>query len=450
MFKKNQLLSLTITEQALKGEGVAYTHGYRILVPQSLPGDTVRCAIIYAKPPHYRARIVSVLVQSKDHVLPRCAVATRCGGCQLQHQAITKQRHFKKTHLAATLAKVHPHPLPRLLPIQYHTSSWSFRTRMQWAAARCSRTQRLQLGLYAARSHTVIPTTHCPIIFPEMNAVLTCLYRCDQADPLAVYNEQTQQGVLRFVTVILSAATREVMILFTLATSATLPQSWQKQLCALPGAASLQVTIQGDGTSDAVLGTAPRVWWGKATLQDRCAGFEYPVVAETFLQRHAHMRDRLYRYSVQACLAEGAQSVLELYCGVGMVSLMLAQQGVSVVGVESNKAAITAAKAAAQAAGITPSFVCMDVETYLTTTPISSSCCIYLNPPRAGLSACVIATLLAIKPKRVVITTCMYTVLFAQCRPWFEAGFRFTDVQPLDLFCHTPHLEVIVTGGFMR
>ena len=437
---KNKIYSGIVLDQGKQGEGIVYIDQFPIYIPNVIPGDDIQFKILKVEKRRAFARLQRLIKGSADRTLARCSVADQCGGCQLQHQSVRSQLIFKSNLLASRLGRFIDISNVDFLPMIQGEQEWATRNKMQFAFAMGS--DELKIGLSAARSHRVIDLDYCHVMSQEMNDVLKAVKTWHAQDQVPVYDERSGYGVLRHMSVRYSYFTREVMIILTTATDFDL-RSFREAMTSVKGVVSLFHTIQGDPTDDRVLGRELHHVWGKLTIDDEVYGIKCQVSPRSFMQANALLVNRLYEIVFHHIKPE--QSILDLYCGTGVMTCAIAQKFMNVRGVDNNSDAIKDAKKNADRNNVSVDFYCQDVTDFLDGFPDLSDFCIILDPPRQGCSEEVLKKIGDANVGQLIYISCYPDTLGRDLRLLCNIGFQVESIQGVDMFCHTPHIEAIAS-----
>ncbi|RAP31958.1 23S rRNA (uracil(1939)-C(5))-methyltransferase RlmD [Candidatus Marinamargulisbacteria bacterium SCGC AG-414-C22] len=443
MLKKNDYHQAIITDQSASGSGITYIQNNTVFVPNTLPGDVVKLKIIKITNSRYYAKLIDILTPSKQRVEPKCAIAATCGGCQLQHQSYDNQLTFKQHELSQTLA-THLHNQEDLLkPFIQLTDPWEFRHKMQFSFALENNSNDLAIGLYAARSHRVINTTYCPITSPTINAIINTIKHWFKAFPTSVFSETTGAGILRHVTIRQASTNQHVMIIFTLGSELLHHESLLTALTQHECVKSIYTTIQADPTNDHVFGKDLQLLWGDDRITDTIDHCRYSLSPLSFTQANSKLVSQLYQYICHIIKQTNVASVFDLYCGTGLLSIMLAKQELRVTGVDNNKHAIDDAKHNATLNQVNATFITAHTEEFFAQEDLKESC-IILDPPRRGCHPDVLTALGTSQPPHIIYVSCNPVTLNRDLTTLVAAGYTLISIQPFDMFCHTTHCEVVV------
>lgn len=445
-------LDLEIETVDPSGDGLARAAHQRILVPFTIPGERVRVRIVQRRGRTAWATLEEVIRPSPHRVAPRCAhfgPPDRCGGCTWQHIAYPEQLRLKSDlvrRLAAASLRDRCPEVPETLAATPTDDPWGYRHKVHFVFANAGRRGPLVMGHYARGSRHVFAARECPVHDPRGNAFAFALRdRCREAGVLAA-GRNDPQGTLRHVAVRVGVGTAE-----TMATLVVTSRGDRKLRAATKRA------LAGDGAPDSFhLNLHPRAdpyIFGRETihvrgarhLRERVSGVTFLVSPTAFFQTNVHAAEILLRLVLDA-LPPGAP-VLDLYAGVGLFALPLAERGDRVIAVEENRAATADGVASMRINGLDGSrcrFVPRRVETAVRTIEPADAIHVVLDPPRDGCSRAVIDEVFGrLEPVRAAYVSCNPEALARDLALIGRHGYRIERLQPVDMFPHTAHVEAV-------
>jgi len=447
MIQKNQEISLTITALNSEGQGVGRVDGFLVFVPDTIPGETVRAHIIKASKNHAVAKLLQVAESSPDRVTPRCSIAPVCGGCTLQHIRYERQLTAKRQIVEDALTRLGGFTDIQVEQTLGMSNPWHYRNKGSFPFG--EQDGRAVIGLYAARSHRLIPISDCPI---QDSRVMQVAKRMGSLDSLRhVVVRATGEG--------------ETMAVIVTAKPLTGEQESQLKL-HLPDADSLYHNLNAKNTN-VIFGSDFRLLRGKPTLQTRIGGLIFSVGPASFLQVNPSQTEVLYAEAMRLLAPKAGECVVDLYCGIGTLSLLAAQQAKRVIGIESVPEAIENASQNAAQNGISNAeFITGNAEEVLPRLVAEGlkPDAIILDPPRKGCDPAVLHAIAQSGATRVVYISCNPATLARDLKilaegtdnsplsamptsPLMEGGcvpYTIAHVRPVDMFPHTAHVETIV------
>lgn len=445
-FKKNTVVTVDITDMGQDGEGIGKVEGYTLFVKDAVIGDRVQVKVMKAKKNYGYARLLEILIPSPDRVDPRCPCARQCGGCQIQALSYASQLKFKEEKVRSCLERIGGFERIPLQPIIGMESPYRYRNKAQFPIGR-GKDGRPVAGFYAGRTHTIIPQEDCVLGIRENQSILEVILGFMEEYSIPAYREEDGTGLVRHVLIRSGFATRELMVCLVINGEA-LPkaQVLVERLKDIAGIASISLNINTARTN-VILGDRVEVLWGKPYIEDVLDGVRYQISPLSFYQVNPIQTRELYRKALQYAGLHGTETVWDLYCGIGTISLFLAGQAGHVYGVEIVPPAIEDARKNAQLNGIeNAEFFVGKAEEILPRKyqeeQISADV-IVVDPPRKGCDSAVLETMLQIRPKRIVYISCDPATLARDLKILCQGRYKLQKVQPVDMFPHTTHVETV-------
>lgn len=445
-FKKNTVVTVDITDMGQDGEGIGKVEGYTLFVKDAVIGDRVQVKMMKAKKSYGYARLLEILIPSPDRVDPRCPCARQCGGCQIQALSYASQLKFKEEKVRSCLERIGGFERIPLQPVIGMESPYRYRNKAQFPIGR-GKDGRPVAGFYAGRTHTIIPQEDCVLGIRENQSILEVVLGFMEEYSIPAYREEDGTGLVRHVLIRSGFATRELMVCLVINGEA-LPkaQVLVERLKDIAGIASISLNINTARTN-VILGDRVEVLWGKPYIEDVLDGVRYQISPLSFYQVNPIQTRELYRKALQYAGLHGTETVWDLYCGIGTISLFLAGQAGHVYGVEIVPPAIEDARKNAQLNGIeNAEFFVGKAEEILPRKyqeeQISADV-IVVDPPRKGCDSAVLETMLQIRPKRIVYISCDPATLARDLKILCQGRYKLQKVQPVDMFPHTTHVETV-------
>ncbi|MBQ7370894.1 MAG: 23S rRNA (uracil(1939)-C(5))-methyltransferase RlmD [Blautia sp.] len=474
--RKNDLVTIEIKDCGVDGEGIGKTDGFTVFVKDAVIGDTVRAKIMKAKKNYGYGRLMEIIEPSPYRVKPLCPIARQCGGCQLQALSYEQQLKFKENKVRGHLERIGGfHDVP-MEPIIGSDSPYHYRNKAQFPVG-LSKNGRFVTGFYAGRTHTIIENRDCALGVPENKEVLDRVISYMEKYQILPYDEITGKGLIRHILIRYGFSTREIMVCI-IANGNKLPKE-EKLIAALreiPGMTSISLNIN-QKRNNVILGEKLRVLWGKGYITDKIGDISYQISPLSFYQVNPAQTYKLYSKAMEYADLHGEETVWDLYCGIGTISLFLAQKARFVRGVEIIPQAIEDAKANARlnnitnveffvgkaeevlpreyGKGISATFADSSGDNTVTggaeaengsetgKTGGAYADVIVVDPPRKGCDAALLATIIRMQPKRVVYVSCDSATLARDLRYLCDNGYELKKVCPVDQFSQTVHVETV-------
>ncbi len=373
---------------------------------------------------------------------PECRYAETCGGCQLQNLTYPEQLAFKQRKVEALIGKFGP-----VAPIIGMKEPWHYRNKVQTAFS-FSQERGIVSGIYRTFSHKIVPVSHCLIEDEVAGGVIRTIRELMPEFKITAYDERTGTGFLRHVLVKRGFATGEVMVVLVAAeTIFRLQKPFLKKLLELHPEITTVVFNLNDKFGPVVLGDQEKVIYGKGYIEDILCGLTFRISAKSFYQVNPVQAAVLYTTAMRYAALTGKERVLDAYCGIGTIGMIASKQAGSVLGVELNRDAVRDAIANAKRNGIQNCwFTQGDAGDFLhdMAKERESVDVVFLDPPRDGSDRKFLFSLLAVRPKRIVYLSCGPESLARDLQVLTDGGYSVKNVQPVDMFPHTDHVECVV------
>jgi 23S rRNA (uracil1939-C5)-methyltransferase len=447
--RRGASLSLTIDDLAFGGEGVGRANGYVIFVPGGIPGDRVRVRLVEARSRFGRGVIESVEEPSPDRVDAPCPYFGRCGGCRLQHLAYPAQLAFKAKQVADVLERLGDVTGFELRPIIGAPAIYGYRNKMEFTVTRTSRAKdQIVIGLHEAdRYDAVLDVDRCLLQSDGMNALLGEARRFFVEQGLSVYDQESGEGLLRFLMLREGRRTGEVMANVVTAAPAVseLAPLGERLRSRVPETGSVVMNVNPKKASVAA-GVEEHLLGGRDHVREQIGGLTFQISANSFFQTNTVQAERLFQLVLQAAELGGEETVFDLYAGTGAISLLLAQRCRRVYGIEVAQAAVDDAGRNAAANGIDNcTFLAGEVRFVLPSLIAQGvrAEVVVADPPRAGFHPKALDALVRLASSRIVYVSCNPATLARDVGELVRRGYRLQWVQPVDMFPHTPHIEAV-------
>lgn len=446
-FRKNDLVTLEIEDCGIDGEGIGKADGFTVFVKDAVIGDTVTAKIIKAKKNYGYGRLMEVLKPSPYRVKPKCEFARQCGGCQLQALSYDQQLVFKTNKVKGHLERIGGFTDIPMEPIIGMDELFHYRNKAQFPVGR-NKEGKIVTGFYAGRTHNIIENRDCALGVAENKEVLDRVIAHMEKYGIEPYNEATGKGLVRHVLIRYGYFTKEVMVCLIL-NGNKLPKEEQlvKSLCEIPGMTSITINVNKKH-SNVILGEEIRLLWGQEYITDRIGDISYQISPLSFYQVNPMQTQKLYAKALEYADLHGEETVWDLYCGIGTISLFLAQKAKFVRGVEIVPAAIENAKENAKLNGLeNTEFFVGKAEEVLPREYKKNGVyadVIVVDPPRKGCDETLLETMIEMNPERIVYVSCDSATLARDLKYLCERGYELRKVCPVDQFGMTVHVETVV------
>ena len=446
-YRKNDIVTLDIEDCGVDGEGIGKADGFTVFVKDAVIGDRVTAKIMKAKKNYGYGKLMEILKPSPYRVEPKCAFARQCGGCQLQALSYEQQLAFKEKKVRGHLERIGGFTELPMEPIIGMDEPYHYRNKAQFPVGK-NKEGRIITGFYAGRTHTIIENRDCALGVSQNKEVLDRVIAHMEAYGIEPYNEETGKGLVRHILIRYGFFTGEVMVCLVL-NGISIPQKETliEHLLEIPGMTSITINVNKK-RSNVILGEEIRLLWGKPYITDKIGDISYQISPLSFFQVNPLQTGKLYSKALEYADLHGEETVWDLYCGIGTISLFLAQKAKFVRGVEIIPAAIENANDNARLNGIeNVEFFVGKAEEVLPAEYKKNGIyadVIVVDPPRKGCEESLLATMIEMQPKRIVYVSCDSATLARDLKYLCERGYELRKVCPVDQFGGTVHVETVV------
>ena len=446
-YRKNDIVTLEIVDCGTDGEGIGKADGFTVFVKDAVIGDTVTAKIMKAKKNYGYGRLMEILKPSPYRVDPICPSARQCGGCQLQAVSYEEQKAFKEKKLRGHLERIGGFKELPMEPLIGMDEPYHYRNKAQFPVGR-NKEGRIVTGFYADRTHAIIENRDCALGIPQNKEVLDRVIAHMEKYNIAPYDEMTGKGLVRHIFVRYGFFTGELMVCLII-NGQDLPHQKEmvEKLGEIPGMTSISLNINKK-RNNVILGDKVKTIWGKEYITDKIGDISYEISPLSFFQVNPHQTWKLYSKALEYADLHGEETVWDLYCGIGTISLFLAQKAKFVRGVEIVSAAIEDARRNARLNKIdNVEFFVGKAEEVLPREYEKNGVyadVIVVDPPRKGCDEMLLKTILKMQPKRVVYVSCDSATLARDLRFLCDNGYELKKVCGVDQFPQTVHVETVV------
>ena len=444
MLQKNAIYEALVTDYTAEGQGVAHVEGCAVFIPNAIAGEKIRVRIEKAQKTWAAGKIVELLEKSPHRVNRECPVAKLCGGCDFWHMDYDEETRLKAERVKTCLNRMAGEHLDEV-PILAAPTCRGYRNKAQYPVA--SKKGRAYAGFFRAGTHDVVENSRCRILPPETDAVKDAVIDYVNQYRVSVYEETTHTGLLRHIYVRRGAVSGEILVCLV-CNGRKLPraEALVERLKRIPGFTTLVLSVNTK-KGNAVLGDEFIPLYGPGYIQDTLCGLTFRLSPRSFYQVNHHQAQRLYRAAIEQAGITKSDTVLDLYCGVGTITLAMAGAAGKVIGVEVIPQAVEDARENAARSGITNAeFFCGDAGQAALTLERQGvrPDVITVDPPRKGLSADAIEAISRMNPRRLVYISCDPATLARDVALLKEKGFLLRSAQAADLFPRCAHVETVV------
>lgn len=454
MFSKNDEVDILIEDISNEGEGIGHVNGYALFVKDTLPGDYVHAKIIKVKKSYGFARLMDIIKPSEDRTEAVCENAVRCGGCQLQHYRYDRQLDYKQNKVKNALVRMGGFAADFIdsvmEPVIGMDNPYNYRNKAQFPVGK-DKEGNTVIGFYAGRTHSIIDSRYCYIQSEVSNKVVSIIRSWIERYGISPYEETKHSGLIRHILVRNGFKTGEVMVCLVV-TSKKVPalDKLVELLGDIDGLVSVCLNINKDKTNK-ILGDKIINVYGRDYIEDYIGDVKYRISPLSFYQVNPVQTEKLYSTALDFAGLTGNETVWDLYCGIGTISLFLAKSAKSVLGVEIVPQAISDAKVNAQINNIDNAlFTCgaaEDVEDFLTENELQhiygNPDVIVVDPPRKGCDSKLLDTIISHSPERIVYVSCDPATLARDLKILCEDVYEIKRVRACDMFGMSGHVETV-------
>ena len=442
---RGDLLQVSIETATIDGSGVARVDGQVVFVPGALPGERCSVRIAHVGRSAVFAQLLSVLTPSAHRVEPDCPYFPRCGGCALRHMDYEQELALKQAHVQSCLTRIGGQTISAL-PITGAAQTDGYRNKVQFPVQ--EQDGRPVAGFFSDKTHRVIPVRHCRIQPDCADAIRGAVLAWMEQYHIRAYDEQTHTGYIRHIYIRFGAESGQILVCIV-ANCAQLPKKKQLVTALLAAEPGITTIVFSPNTKkgNTVLGAEFHPLYGDGTITDTLCGLQFRLSAPAFYQVNHAQAERLYEKAVQLAGLTGNETVLDLYCGTGTITLCLARHAKKAIGVEIVPQAIEDAKFNAAQNGMeNAEFFCMDAgqAAKMLADRRTRPDVIVVDPPRKGVSADVIEAIRTMAPQRVVYVSCDPATLARDLKLLTAAGYTLQTAEAFDLFPRCAHVETVV------
>lgn len=443
--QKNKIYRAEIVDYTAEGSGVARIEGMAVFVPNTAVGDQCDIRIVKVNKRMAFGRLERVIIPSRDRIEPACPVAGKCGGCCYQHISYEAELRakFKKVEDALSRLGGVPGILDGIVGADQITG---YRNKAQYPVGQD--VHGTYTGFYRAHSHDIVKTGRCALQTARADRLAAAVCAWMDAHHVTAYDEKSGKGLIRHIYVRTGAASGETHLCLV-ATRAKLPAQ-EALISSLTAAEPSLVGIVlnvNKRTDNVILGDRTVTLWGEPVLQDSLCGNVFRLSPHAFYQVNHAQTEKLYARALELADLHGGETVVDLYCGAGTITLALAARAGRVIGVEIVPEAVENAKENAARNGVgNVSFVCADAgqAAMLLAERGEHPDVLTVDPPRKGLDEQAIEAIARMQPPRVVYVSCDPATLARDVKRFAACGYRAVTARAYDLFPRTKHVETVV------
>ncbi len=466
LYKKDDLLTVEITDIGNDGEGIGKIDGYTLFIKDAVIGDKVKAKIMKAKKNYAYAHLEEVITPSKDRVKPRCPIARQCGGCQIQNMSYESQLKFKQNKVRNNIIRLggfDEKEIDSIMePIIGMDDPFKYRNKAQFPVGK-DKNGKVVTGFYAGHSHNIIPNTDCIIGVPDNKEILEIIIAHMEKNHIEPYDEVTGKGLVRHILIRKGFVSGQLMVCLVINyknknnTESIYIKNQDElisKLSSIDGMTSISVSINIEKTN-VIMGTEIHTIWGQDTIKDTLCGLEFNISPLSFYQVNPVQTEKLYGQAIEYAGLTGNETVWDLYCGIGTITLSMSKKAKQVYGVEIIPQAIDDANDNAarnnisnakfyvgKAEEVLPDFYEKESEKDSSSNALHPDV-IVVDPPRKGCDQMCLDTMLKMAPNRIVYVSCDSATLARDLRILCDGGYKLEHVRPCDMFPMSVHVETV-------
>ena len=456
--QKNEIATVKIEDASVNGEGIGKVDGYTLFVKDAVIGDVAEVKVIKAKKNYGYARLINIVEPSPFRVEAKCASARKCGGCQIQEMAYEKQLEFKENKIKGNLERIGGFSKEFIEsvmePVVGMDEPFYYRNKAQFPFG-TDKEGNPVTGFYAGRTHDIIPNTDCMLGVSVNKDILEIILDFMKTYKIKSYDEKTGKGLIRHALIRYGFTTKEIMVCLVI-NGKDIPHKEKliEKLSSIEGMTSITTSTNTKKTN-VIMGNTYDVLWGQAYIEDYIGDVKYQISPLSFYQVNPQQTEKLYGLALEYADLKGSETVWDLYCGIGTISLFLARKAKQVYGVEIIPQAIDDAKNNAKinnienaefyvgkAEDILPEYY--DNYTKEHNGEKAYADVIVVDPPRKGCDEILLNTMTTMRPERIVYVSCDSATLARDLKILCENGYNIDHVRGVDQFPMSVHIETVV------
>ena len=455
---KNDIVTVEITDIGVSGEGIGHVDGYTLFIKDAVIGDVVEAKVMKAKKNYGYARLMKVITPSEYRVEPKCAFARRCGGCQIQEMSYDRQLVFKDQKIRGNLERIGGFTKDQIdtvmQPVVGMEHPFGYRNKAQFPFGTDKEGNPIT-GFYAGRTHDIIANTDCALGVEQNKEILEIILQYMRENKIKSYDEKTGKGLIRHALIRYGFKTKEIMVCLVI-NGKKLPKAERliEKLIQIEGMTS--ITISPNTRRDnVIMGDSYEVLWGQGYITDYIGNVKYQISPLSFYQVNPVQTEKLYGLALEYADLKGDETVWDLYCGIGTISLFLAQKAKQVYGVEIVPQAIDDAKENAKINAIdNAEFFVGKAEEVLPeyyaeyerehNGKTAHADVIVVDPPRKGCDETLLETIVKMQPEKVVYVSCDSATLARDLKYLCANGYEIKMCRGVDQFPQSVHVETVV------
>lgn len=443
--QKNEKILIDIVSIGEAGEGIGRIEGFTVFVHGAIPGDKVSAKIVKVKKAYAVGKLEQVVAPSSDRIKPPCPYVNMCGGCQIQHVDYNAQLEYKQEFVQSSMTRIGKIDV-EVSPTIGMDDPFRYRNKGQYPVGGTS--DAPAIGFFKARTHEVIDVEVCRLQSESADRVVGIIREELPKLDWPIYDEKTGKGFLRHILIRTAYKTGDLMLVFVVKGNKLrgAQRLIDRLLAEVPEIKSI-VLNENKSKGNRVLGFNNKTIWGDDKITDYIGDLTFEISPVSFFQVNPVQTEKLYGKALEFAELTGEETVFDIYCGIGTISLFLAQKAKKVIGVEIVEDAINDAKANALRNGFDNTEFHVGAAEKIIPELYDKGYkadVVVVDPPRKGCDEIVLQTIANMNPDRIVYVSCKPSTLARDLRILEDLGYKTVKVQPVDMFPHTGHVETCV------
>ncbi len=443
--KKNEIYTIEITDIGTHGEGIGKIDGYTIFVKNTIPGEEVKVLVVKANKSYGYGKVLEIIKPSPHRIKPPCDVAGKCGGCTIQHIDYAKQLKLKQNKVKQNLARIGGFKNIEVEPVIGMDEPWHYRNKAQYPVAFGK--NGIEIGFYSPGSHKVVQCARCLIGSKYDAEILKAIKEFMQRNDISAYNEETSKGLVRHILIREGHYTGEIMVCLVVNSSVfKFKDELISALKVIDNISSVVINYNRE-RSNVIMSHKCETIWGNDHITDKIGDLVFKISALSFFQINPVQTPKLYSKALEFADLKGNETVIDAYCGIGSISLFLAQKAKKVYGIEIVDKAIENAKENASLNNINNAEFftgkAEDIVPELYENGIMPDVMI-VDPPRKGCDKSLLELMRSMRPQKIVYVSCDSATLSRDLNILCSGDeYKVERVQPVDMFPMTYHVETV-------
>ena len=443
--EKGDVVKVNVVDIGSKGEGICKYNDFTIFVDGVVPGDILETEITIKKKNYANGKVVKMLKESDIRETPKCEYFDSCGGCQIQNIKYEEQLKYKTNKVKSAIERI-----GKITDVEVYDTigmeePYHYRNKGQFPIK--MKNNKAQIGFYKVGTHDLVDLNECIIQDEISNKVLNIVREIINENRISAYNEKSKKGVLRHVVIKTAYHTKDTMVIIV-TNGRDLPHigKFVNRLKEVPEVKSLIQNVNKQ-RGNKILGLKNYTLYGDDFILDNIGGIDFEISPLSFFQVNPRQTETLYNKALEFADLKGDETVFDLYCGIGSISLFLAKNAKKVYGVEVVAQSIRDAKRNAKRNGIfNAEFVVGKAEEMIPKLYKNDIIAdvVVLDPPRKGCEPRLLDTIIDMNPKKIVYVSCKPSTLARDLKYFVEHNYEIQEIQPVDMFPHSTHVETVV------